>query len=171
MSTPASDPDPGQDDPRPRPGLVVQVAAPPTIVFDMVRDGNRDIYRAALDGADLVLYTPATGAVELILGTDTPEVEPAWSPDGQWIAFTSARNGRTDIYRVRVTGGGIGEVEQLTDRAETDARPAWLADGRIVYVARVGGATRLRWLDPEEPGVVYEIPVGDGEIGKVVGVW
>lgn len=135
-------------------------------------DGNRLVFvSTARGGADLFLYTPATGAVELVLGTDAPEVEPAWSPDGQWIAFTSARNGRTDIYRVRVTGGGIGEVEQLTDRAETDARPAWLADGRIVYVARVGGATRLRWLDPEEPGVVYEIPVGDGEIGRVVGVW
>lgn len=132
-------------------------------------DGKRLVFVSTARGtSDLFLFTPATGAVDLLLGTDAPEVEPAWSPDGEWIAFTSAREGRTGLYRIRV---GTDEVEQLTDRAETDARPAWLGDGRLVYVARVDGATRLRWLDPEAPDVVYEIPVGEGTIGRVAGVW
>lgn len=131
--------------------------------------GDRLVFVSTTRGtADLFLYTPATGAVELLLGTDAPEVEPAWSPDGEWVAFTSARAGQTDLYRVRIA---TGEVEQLTDRAETDARPAWLGDGRLVYVARVEGATRLRWLHPAEPDVVYEVPVGEGTIGRVAGVW
>src|SRR2546429_1065616 len=33
------------------------VAAPPAIVFDWLRNGNRDIYRAALDGRDVVRLT------------------------------------------------------------------------------------------------------------------
>src|SRR2546429_9525553 len=33
------------------------VAAPPAIVFDWLRDGNRDIYRATLAGKDTVRLT------------------------------------------------------------------------------------------------------------------
>ena len=127
--------------------------------------GDRIVFVSTASGnADLYIFTPATGEVELLLGTDAPEVEPAWSPDGEWVAFASARDGQTDLFRIHVE---TGEVERLTDRAETDARPTWLPDGRIVYVARVDGATRLRWLDPDDLGTVHEIPVGEGTIGRV----
>lgn len=118
--------------------------------------------------SDLYIYTVSSGAITPLLDTDAPEVEPAWSPDGEWIAFASAREGQTDLYRIHIA---TRKVEQLTDRAETDARPAWLADGRIVYIARVDGVPRLRWLDPNDPSTVHEIPVGDGTIGRVAAVW
>src|SRR5256885_12414184 len=38
------------------------VAAPPAIVFDWLRNGNRDIYRAALDGRDVVRLPPDPAA-------------------------------------------------------------------------------------------------------------
>ena len=37
---------------------------------------------------------------------------PLWSPNGQWIAFASERSGKSNLYRLRVSGG---EAEQLTD--------------------------------------------------------
>ena len=38
-----------------------KVAPPPAIVFDWLRNGNRDIYRAALDGRDVVRLTSNSG--------------------------------------------------------------------------------------------------------------
>lgn len=131
--------------------------------------GDRLVFVSTSKGtADLFIYTVASGAITPLVTTDAPEVEPAWSHDGEWIAFASARNDQTDLYRVQVA---TGKVEQLTNRAETDARPAWLADGRIVYIARVDGKTRLRWLDPNDPATVHEIPIGDGTLGRVATVW
>ncbi len=37
---------------------------------------------------------------------------PAWSPDGRWIGFLSARSGKTNVWRINPSGG---EAEQLTD--------------------------------------------------------
>lgn len=132
-------------------------------------NGDRLVFVSTTQGsADLFIYTTAIGVITPLVATPAPEVEPAWSKDGAWVAFASARNGQTDLYRVRVA---TGEVEQLTNRAETDARPAWLADGRIVYIARVDGATQLRWLDPSDPAKVHEIPIGAGTLGRVAAVW
>jgi dipeptidyl aminopeptidase/acylaminoacyl peptidase len=40
-----------------------------------------------------------------------PSANPAWSPDGKWVYFTSKRSGKNDIFRIRVSGG---EAEQLS---------------------------------------------------------
>ena len=43
---------------------------------------------------------------------------PAWSPDGQWIVFTSERNGSADLYRVKPDGTGLQRL--TTNRAYED---------------------------------------------------
>ena len=58
------------------------------------------------------------------------ETSPDWSPDGRWIAFTSARSGdKSQVFAIRVDGG---EAVQLTD-AETGVEDfAWSRDGKII---------------------------------------
>jgi WD40-like Beta Propeller Repeat len=57
------------------------------------------------------------------LTTDGPNAHPAWSPDGQWIAFESWRDGtKHDIYRMTFTGG---QVTRLTNDSALDYQPAW----------------------------------------------
>ncbi len=53
----------------------------------------------------------------------------SWSANGQWIAFTSERNGlgQADIFRVRPDGTGL---EQLTDNPSLDDQPALSPDAR-----------------------------------------
>src|ERR1700693_2851299 len=51
---------------------------------------------------------------------------PAWSPKGDWIAFTSERAGSADIYRVHPDGSG---VERLTDSPAFDDQAAFSPDG------------------------------------------
>jgi len=48
--------------------------------------------------------------------------DPDWSPDGQWIAYTTARGGSTHIFLMMITGG---EKTRLTDDSSNDMYPAW----------------------------------------------
>jgi Tol biopolymer transport system component len=118
------------------------------IAFMSTANGNADIWAMALGG------TPY-----LLAGGAGAQVEPAWSPDGTRVAFASNHTGDTEIYVVDVS---TGVLTQLTTRTGSDAKPAWLADGRIVYVAFEGSTPSLRWLDPAVPGTSHPIPTGAG---------
>jgi TolB protein len=52
---------------------------------------------------------------------------PAWSPNGQLIAFTSSRSGSDDIWVMR--GDGTG-VRRVTFAATNESDPSWSPDGR-----------------------------------------
>lgn len=90
------------------------------------------------------------------------ETAPAWSPDGRFISFLSARGGpgggegerqapRPQIWIMRADGG---EAWQLTDAKEGVIAYAWSPDGRrIAYTARAAlapdeEAKRKRGDDP-----------------------
>lgn len=40
-----------------------------------------------------------------------------------------------------------------------EIQPDWLPDGRLIFTERVGNEYHLRWLDPADPGEVYDIPL------------
>ena len=66
---------------------------------------------------------------------------PAWSPDGQQLAFTAIVNGNPDLYLVGVDGRGL---RQLTDDAAVDVSPAWSPTGRdIAFVSDRGGTPNV----------------------------
>ena len=58
------------------------------------------------------------------------ETYPGVSPDGQWIAFSSAQYGNTDIYLMSYHGG---EIKRLTYHASTDEMDAWSWDSKTIY--------------------------------------
>jgi TolB protein len=60
------------------------------------------------------------------LGIDT---EPAWSPDGRSLIFTSDRGGTPQIYRIAAGGG---QAERLTFEGNYNARASYAADGRSI---------------------------------------
>jgi len=47
---------------------------------------------------------------------------PDWSPDGEWIAFTSFRDGNNEIYIVRPNGN---RETRLTNSPISDWQPRW----------------------------------------------
>jgi len=71
-------------------------------------------------------------AVQLTRGAKS-STAPAWSPDSQWIAFTSARGpdkeAKANLWRIRIDGG---EAEALTDEKGGAAVPRWSPDGRRI---------------------------------------
>jgi hypothetical protein len=59
---------------------------------------------------------------------------PAWSPDGQQIAYLSDRDGNTEVYRVAADGSGDTNLTRTPERDEWLTAQAWAPDGsEIVY--------------------------------------
>ena len=73
---------------------------------------------------------------ETIINTDTIELDPTFSPDGQYIYFTSGIGGTLNIWRQHLTGGNR---EQVTDIDGVERNARLLADGTgMVYVHLAG---------------------------------
>lgn len=84
-----------------------------------------DVYSINADGTDEVRLTDSP----------THDSEPAWSPDGSRIAFSSARDGRREIYAMDASPEGAANVPaRLTNKRGGNTAPDWSPDGaRIVF--------------------------------------
>jgi TolB protein len=73
------------------------------------------------------------------------DTEGTWSPDGDYIYFTSDRSGGPQVYRVRAAGG---TAERVTFEGSYNARPRLSADGkRLAMVHNDGGTFRIAIMD------------------------
>ena len=74
---------------------------------------------------------------------------PVWSPDGKWVAYTSDRNGHSNLYRKPADGSGVEEL-LLTDDQVTVASD-WSRDGKLLLYDRgaVGSNSEI-WALPLE---------------------
>jgi Tol biopolymer transport system component len=112
-------------------------------------DGNRIAYMR--DG-DIWIVNPNGSSNRNLTNTpDFQDSEPAWSPDGTEIAFSSLRDGNADVFVVRSSDGG-GE-RRLTQATGFDGFPVWSPDGSTIAFT----TTRF-----EEYGI-HVMPADDGD--------
>ncbi|UCF18263.1 MAG: PD40 domain-containing protein [Gemmatimonadota bacterium] len=122
-----------------------------------------DLWLVGRDGGDALRLTSGDGA----------ETDPAFSPDGRWIAFTGEYGGDPDVYVVPVTGG---EPRRLTWHPGEDVVQGWTADGAILFrSSREGQPTRLWRLYTVglEGGLPKALPVHQAYHGEMSadGAW
>ncbi|HKY30289.1 MAG TPA: S9 family peptidase [Pyrinomonadaceae bacterium] len=104
------------------------------------------------------------GQVRQLTQTKGCEYEPAWSPDGKWIAYTATKRDVTTIDSIAEdahvwvisAGGGMGS--ELTAEQDRRARsPKWSADSRyILFLAGDRGTT-----------TIYRVAASGGRIDKL----
>jgi len=104
----------------------------PTFTVRQIRDAvpSPDGTRIAFTALDR-LWTANVDGTDARRVTDSDESEhfPAWSPDGDWIAYATW-NGQTGHLKKAATRGG--RVVQLTSEPGLYFDPAWSAEDRIV---------------------------------------
>ncbi len=81
------------------------------LVFHAGQPGSRDVYTIGTDGKNLTQLTD---------GGDN--LAPCYSPDGNWLAFTSYRNGNNEIYIMSLSDL---QVYRLTNNPNSDWQPRW----------------------------------------------
>jgi Tol biopolymer transport system component/predicted Ser/Thr protein kinase len=88
--------------------------------------------------------------------TAAVEKQPAVSPDGRQIAYTSDASGNPDIYLVDTRGGN---PIQLTNDPAADSDPAWFPDGSAIAFTSAREDGNAIWkLDPHSRGVTLLVP-------------
>jgi Tol biopolymer transport system component/C-terminal processing protease CtpA/Prc len=77
------------------------------------------------------IWTVSTkgGKAERLTNHVELEDNPVWSPDGQWIAFSSNRFGNNEIFVIPAEGGS---VKRLTWNSNPDVPSDWSADGKQI---------------------------------------
>ncbi len=122
------------------------------IAFEGRQEGNAEVYllNAGPNGSDLTNLT-------LDPAQDT---SPAWSPDGEWIAFLSDRTGSNEIYVISIAGSRLTRLTAAPDLVWRGPL-SWSADGQWI-------AARALRRDQANETYVYLVPLdGRNELRSV----
>ena len=91
-------------------------------------------------------------AIRSYYGNSDQDQNASISHDGQWIVFSSRRDGSTDIYRVRPDGS---DLERLVDHPTYDDQGQLSPDGkRLAFVSTRSGQADIWVLELETKKLV-----------------
>jgi len=112
----------------------------------------------------LYVLTVADGAVRRLATSYVENVEPAWSPDGNAIAFICSK-GRGEENDVCVIPAAGGTVRNLTSAWDLDpSGPAWSPDSKTVYFSAETRGNIHVFAAPATGGTVRQITMGERQL-------
>lgn len=121
--------------------------------------GDRVAYQAL--GHIYVRDLPEGEPRRLTKQVDDFELYPSFSPDGQWVVYSTWNDvTRGSVRRTRV---GSGKTEIVTGKPGHYVEPAFTADGRSILYRRVSGGELLGSAWSQAPGIVVTPIAAGGE--------
>jgi len=124
--------------------------------------GERFVFGAVSKGRPLLtIVNIAKDKVEREIGFNELDeiLNPSWSPDGRWVAFSALAGGVSDIF---VYDLQQNVLKQLTRDSYSDLHPAWSPDGKRLAFVTDRFTTNLQWMDIGQ----YELALLDPETGR-----
>jgi Tol biopolymer transport system component len=143
----------------PAPRKLIDGGLNPDYSFDgarIVYENGRSVYIANADGSDVreVANVPRRFF-------ESVRNQPAFSPDGNWLAVFVQETGPNGDYWVVPLDGG--DARRLTFDVTQGGGPAWTPDGQYVVFPSRRGGTQTLWMVPFEGGEPLPVTTGVGE--------
>ena len=121
---------------------------------DLSTDGKWIVYSSLQHSPNPDLYIKQVhGATSTRLTSDAAsEIQPAFSPNGEQVAYASNRVGNWDVWVIGVDGSN---PTRITDGASNDIHPSWSPDGKQIVYCSLGSRSK-QWelwvVNVENPG-------------------
>jgi len=122
----------------PQSSAVLDISGPGRIVFDVDPTSAPESLRE-FSLKDKAGFTPA----RWLTRGNSRDRQPVYSPDGEWVLFSSNRSGNQDLWEVSTKAGAL---RRITDDPGDDWDPAFTPDGRkILWASSRGGHLEI-WM-------------------------
>ncbi len=135
--------------------IVRQVTGEPGVFdtrFAAVRAGNR--------GKEIVLVDVDGHGVSAVTRNGSINLQPAWSPGGDQLAYTSYRSGNPDLY---VADLGAGRTRRISARSGLNAGAAWAPGGdRLALTLSAGADSDVHVIHPSDGRRLRQVTQGGG---------
>jgi Tol biopolymer transport system component len=126
-------------------GYATEILADGQLIFETA--SSRETLR------EIILSGAHAGLSRTLTRSQATDRQPAYSPDGERVVFSSNRAGNLDLWEI-VPRTGV--VRRLTDDAAEDWDPAYAADGRLLWSSNRSGAFEI-WSADRDGGNARQV--------------
>ena len=123
--------------------LMIDVLGPGRLVFE-ARSLRQNLREYALKPG-----APGTG--QWLTRGNSTDRQPVYTPDGEWLVFSSNRAGQLDLWALST---GSGAVRRLTDDAAEDWDPFFAPDGKLLWSSNRSGHFEVWRADADGTGAL-----------------
>jgi Tol biopolymer transport system component len=132
----------------PQSNAVLDIAGPGRIVFDV------DPTSAPESPREFSLKDKTGSQGRWLTRGNSRDRQPVYSPDGEWVLFSSNRSGNLDLWEISTK---TGTLRRTTDDPADDWDPAFTPDGRkILWSSSRGGHLEI-WMADADGGNARQV--------------